>query len=108
MGLTYPQFKVLYNFLNDVCPLDTINFWNKRESVKSEKAKTGRNAEFSTWEKLFICLVRLKRGFTIKTLAALLSSPDRKIEETQVRKKIYNLHSAHVQNFQRDANCDVP
>ena len=86
VGLTYPQFKVLYNFLNDVCPLDTINFWNKRESVKSEKAKTGRNAEFSTWEKLFICLVRLKRGFTIKTLAALLSSPDRKIEETQVRK----------------------
>lgn len=76
----------MYNFLNDVCPLDTINFWNKRESVKSEKAKTGRNAEFSAWEKLFICLVRLKRGFTIKTLAALLSSPDRKIEETQVRK----------------------
>ena len=79
VGLTYSHFKVLYNFLNDVCPLDTINFWNKRESVKSEKAKTGRNAEFSTWEKLFICLVRLKRGFTIKTLAALLSSPDRKI-----------------------------
>ena len=21
VGLTYPQFKVLYNFLNDVCPL---------------------------------------------------------------------------------------
>ena len=42
------SLKVLYNFLNDVCPLDTINFWNKRDSVKSEKAKAGRNAEFST------------------------------------------------------------
>lgn len=28
----------------------------------------------------------MKRGFTLKNLAALLSSPDRKIEETQVRK----------------------
>lgn len=86
VGLTHPQFEVLFNFLNDVCPLETINFWKNKESVESEKAKTGRKAEFSTREKLFICLVRLKRGFTLKTLAVLLSSPDRKIEETQVRK----------------------
>ena len=51
-----------------------------------EKAISGRNSEFSTREQLFICLLRLRRGFSLKTLAALLSTPDRIIWETQVRR----------------------
>lgn len=86
VGLTPSQFEVLHNFLNDVCPLETIKYWNCKESSASEKAKTVRNSEFSTREKLFICLLRLKRGFTCKTLAVLLSSPDNKIQQTEVRK----------------------
>ena len=93
VGLTPSQFEVLHNFLNDVCPLETIKYWNCKESSASEKAKTGRNSEFSTQEKLFICLLRLKRGFTCKTLAVLLSSPDNKIQQTQVRKIVRDMES---------------
>ena len=86
VGLTTKQFEVLYGFLNDICPLEKINYWNFRESADSEKSTRGPESEFSCREKLFITLVRLRRGFTLKTLALLLSSPDRKIEQTQVRK----------------------
>ena len=34
---------------------------------------------------MFICLLRLKTGFTIKTLSVLLSSPERGIKETLIR-----------------------
>ena len=86
VGLTPGQFEALYIFLDDVCPLDRINYWICKDSPATERAKTGRKSEFSSREKLFICLPRLRRGFTLKTMAALLSTPVRKIEETQVRK----------------------
>lgn len=101
VGLSPQQFKVLYNFLNDVCPLESINYWNFKESSESEKANTGRKSEFSTQERLFICLLRLRRGFTIKTLAALLSSPGRKIEQTQVR-IIFTTHIQLMYKIFRD------
>ena len=85
-GLTPFQFEVLLRFLNDVCPMENINYWNFGESIDSEWSSNGPESEFTRREKLFICLVRLKRGFTLKTLAALLPSPDRKIEQTLVRK----------------------
>ena len=28
VGLTPEQFDVLYNFLNDVCPLHKISYWS--------------------------------------------------------------------------------
>lgn len=30
-GLTPLQFEVLHNFLNDVCPLETINYWTGKD-----------------------------------------------------------------------------
>ena len=85
-GLTTSQFEVLFSLLNDVCPMEKIDYWNFGESFDSERSNNGPEPEFTPREKLFICLVRLRRRFTLKTLAALLSSPDKKIEQTLVRK----------------------
>ena len=85
VGLTSAQFEVLHNFLDSVSPLNSINFWNCKDSPDMEKAASGRNCDLSTKDQPFICLLRLRRGFGIKTLAALLSTPEKKIWETQVR-----------------------
>jgi len=85
-GLTTPQIELLHNFLDDVCPLDTIHYWTSKDCPATENAGTGPKSEFSSREKLFICLLRLRRGFTLKTLAALLSTPERKIDHSYVRK----------------------
>ena len=82
VGLTPSQFAILYSFLNDVCRMEKINYWNFGESVDAERSNNGPESEFTPREKLFICLVRLRRGFTLKTLTTLLSLPDRKIEQT--------------------------
>ena len=72
--------------MDAVCPVHTINYWSGKDCPASENAGTGPKSEFSPREKLFICLLRLRRGFTLKTLAALLSTPERKIEQSHVRK----------------------
>lgn len=82
VGLTSAQFEGLHNFLDSVSPLNSINFWNCKDSPDLEKAPSGRNCDLSTKDHLFICLLRLRRGFGIKTLAALLSTPEKKIWET--------------------------
>ena len=97
-GLTSPQFEALFNFLNNISPLDDITYWNYKESTGLERAKNGPDSRFSAREKLFICLLRLRRGFTIKTMAILLSSPQRRIEETYIRRIFHYLHSTHVQS----------
>ena len=85
VGLTSSQFDILYDFLNDVCPLDSISFWgckgNKVTKVKSKR----RLSKWSARESLFICLLRLKMGFSIKTMSCLLSCSDREIKETTIR-----------------------
>ena len=86
IGLTPPQFDVLHNFLDAVCPLETIHCWTGKDCPETNNASTGPKSDFSSREKLFICLLRLKRGFTVKTLSALISTPDRKIEQSHVRK----------------------
>ena len=86
-GLTPPQLEVLHDFLDDVCPLESINYWTSKDCPATENAKTGPKTYFSSREKLFICLLRLRRGFTLKTLAALLSAVDRNIDQSYVRKK---------------------
>jgi len=91
VGLTSAQFEVLYNFLNDVCPLDKLSYWsyaNKVEGKKCIPAKVKTAKTISRWssrEKLYICLLRLRTGFTIKTLSVLLSTPNKPIKETTVR-----------------------
>ena len=85
-GLSSPQFELLHNFLDDVCPLHTIHYWTSKDCPATENAGTGPKSEFSSREKLFICLLRLRRRFTLKTLAALLSTPERKIDPSYVRK----------------------
>ena len=60
VGLTPKQFEVLYGFLNDICPLEKIHYWNFKESADSEKSTEGPESEFSCREKLFITLVRLR------------------------------------------------
>lgn len=86
VGLTTPQFQVLHSFLENVCPLDNIVYWSGKKSTGLDRSKVGPESKFSSKEKLFICLVRLRRGFTIKTLAVLLSTSDRKVEQTMIGK----------------------
>ena len=86
IGLSPPQFEILHNFLDDVCPLETINYWTSKDCPATENARTGPKSDFSSREKLFICLLRRRRGFTLKTLAALLSTPERKIDPSYVCK----------------------
>ena len=86
IGLSSPQFEILHNFLDDVCPLGTINYWTSIDCLAVENARTGPKSDFSSREKLFICLLRLRRGFILKTLAALLSRPERKIDLSYVHK----------------------
>ena len=85
-GLKPSQFEVLHDFLDDVCPLETINYWKSKDCPATENARTGPKADFSSREKLFICLLRLKRGFTLKTIAAHLSTPNRKINFSYIGK----------------------
>lgn len=85
-GLTSQQFEVLHNFLNDVCPLETTDYRTVKDCCGTENARTGLNSEFSSREKLYICLLRLKRGFTLETLSALLSILERSIDKSYVRK----------------------
>ena len=93
VGLAPSQFEILYSFLNDVCPMEKIDYSNFGESVDAERSNNGPESEFTPREKLIICLVRLRRVFTLKTLAALLSLPDRKVEQTLARKII----TTHIQ-----------
>lgn len=45
-GLTSRQFKVLFNFLNDVCPLDKIRYWSQnRKQTKSHKLSSKWSSE---------------------------------------------------------------
>ena len=91
VGLTPEQFEVLYNFLNDVCPLQKISYWSyaskgKRKCDRATKSRaTNSISKWSSREKLYICLLRLRTGFTIKTLSVLLSTPDKPIKGTAVR-----------------------
>ena len=85
VGLTTEQFEALYCFLDSVCPMNDIVYWKAKESTGLNKGNTGPDSKLANREKLFICLLRLRREFTIKTLTLLLSSPERKIEETMVR-----------------------
>ena len=63
-GLKPSQFEVLHDFLDDVCRLETMNYWKSKDCPATENARTGPKADFSSREKLFICFLRLKRGFT--------------------------------------------
>ena len=63
-GLKPSQFEVLHDFRGDVCHLETMNYWKSKDCPATENARTGPKADFSSREKLFICLLRLKRGFT--------------------------------------------
>ena len=85
-GLTSPQFEILHHFLDNVCPMETINYWTSKDYPATKNARTGPKGDFSSREKLFICLLRLRRGFTLKTLAVLLSTPERNIDQSHVRK----------------------
>ena len=64
IGLKPSQFEVLHDFLDYVCRLETMNYWKSKDCPATENARTGPKADFSSREKLFICLLRLKRGFT--------------------------------------------
>ena len=80
-GLKPSQFEVLHDFRDDVCRLETMNYWKSKDCPATENARTGPKADsVSSREKLFICLLTLKRGFTLETIAALLSTPNRKID----------------------------
>ena len=52
VGLTPSQFEVLFSFLNDVCLMEKINYWNFGESVDPERSNNGPDPEFTPREKL--------------------------------------------------------
>ena len=84
-GLTNMQFDVLYNFLDDICPLNEIRYWSCNRNGQKVSRVSCKLPEWSSKEKLFICLLRLRRGFTIKTMSLLLSCPGKEIKETSIR-----------------------
>ena len=87
IGLTTEQFMALHSFLDEICPLDSIISWNQKElDGQVTESKSGPDSKFSTQEKLYMSILRLRRGYTIKSLAVLLSTPDRTIKETQIRR----------------------
>ena len=84
-GLTSRQFKVLFDFLNDVCPLDKIRYWCHGKNSKQINSRKLSSQWSAIEERLYICLLRLKRGFTIKTMSLMLSTPDKQIKDTSIR-----------------------
>jgi hypothetical protein len=87
VGLTTQHFEALHSFLDDICPLNELVYWNYgKQNTGLSKGNSGPDPKISTEEKLYITLLRLRRGFTIKTMAFLLSTPDRTIKETTIRK----------------------
>ena len=87
IGLTTEQFMALHSFLDEICSLDSIISWNQKElDGQVTESKSGPDSKFSTQEKLYMSILRLRRGYTIKSLAVLLSTPDRTIKETQIRR----------------------
>ena len=36
VGLTAPQFEALHNFLDSVCPLDSLVYWNSNKGQRTE------------------------------------------------------------------------
>lgn len=64
------------------------DYWNSKKS-STNAAKKGRNGPDSTItdrEKLYITLLRLRRGYTLETMAVMLSTPQRKIEKSMIGK----------------------
>ena len=86
VGLTSEQFRALHNFLNSICPLDKISYWYSDGQTENKIDNNGQEAKCSTEEMLYVCLLRLRRAYTIKSLAVILSTPNRTIKKTLVRK----------------------
>ena len=58
VGLTTPHFEVLYDFLNEVCRLDSITYCSDARNGNPVIAKipsVNRKNVWSSKEKLFIC-----------------------------------------------------
>ena len=87
IGLTTEQLMALHSFLDEICPLDSTIPWNQKElDGQVSESKSGPDSKFSTQEKLYMSILRLRRGYIIKSLAVLLSTPDRTIKETKIRR----------------------
>ena len=86
VGLTSEQFRALHNFLNSISPLDQISYWYSEGQTENKIDNNGQEAKCSTEEMLYVCLLRLRRAYTIKSLAVILSTPNRTVKETLVRK----------------------
>lgn len=63
-GLLSGQFKVLFNFVNDVCPLDKLTYWSysgkkhsSREPTATQNDSWKSASKWSPEEILFICLL---------------------------------------------------
>ena len=85
-GLTPEQFELFFEFLNNVCPFNEIVYWDAKESSGRPKGSSGPESILTDREKLYITLLRLRRGYTIESLAVLLSTPQRTIEATLIRR----------------------
>lgn len=103
-GLTSANFDVLYDFVNDVCPLDKITYWgfkDKGDPIKADRKVLRRVSKWSYREQLFMCLLRLKTGFSFKTMSILLSTPEKKISQWSLR-NIFTTYIQLIYNIFRD------
>lgn len=80
IGFIFLQFEVLYNFLDVVCFLEFIYYWIGKDCFIKDNVRIGFKSDFFLREKLFICFLRLKRGFIVKIFLVFFSILDRKIE----------------------------
>ena len=46
IGLTPLQFEVLHNFLDAVCPLESIHYWTGKDCPTKDNARTGPKSDF--------------------------------------------------------------
>ena len=97
-GLKPSQFEVLHDFLDNVCCLETINYWKSKDCPAVENARTGptgRKADFSSREKLFICLLRL--GVLLSRLLQLFLVPQTgKLTCTILERFLQHISSWHM------------
>lgn len=97
-GLSSANFDILYDFVNGVCPLNTITYWgfkgkHKSHPVKADRKVLRRVSKWSFREQLYMCLLRLKTGFAFKTMSILLSTPENKISQWSLR----NIFTTYIQ-----------
>lgn len=96
-GLSSLQFNVLFEFLNDICPLDELTYWSC--NAKKLSKVSCKLPEWSSKKKLFICLLRLKKRFYNKNPVNTVKLSWKENQGNLNKGHFYHIYSAYVQIF---------